>query len=405
MGKGNFRNTLNFMFFCSLLMLIMPLSINLFLPAISAISTSYSTSSHQIQIGLSIFLAGYSISHIFFGYIYDSKGINKPLIVALCLFLLANFLMVLNGHILWLFYVSRFLQGVGASGTTIAAFKMVKANSKTSSTTKMFSYLGTVTTLIPALAPSVGGFLTYYYDWHYCFALLFLIGLLTLISITAFFFKSHGHLIAPEARIKLSKHIILTLFKSPKYVSYVFCGTTTFFILYVFMNVLPTWANTSLHLSSLQEGYILTINNIILAIGSILPSWLSKKLNDYQCSLVGTVVIFVSVLLALIALKLQLNYIAIFFMMLVSAGTGVLYAPTNSGALADFHEISGLASAISLFTRFMLTMIGGSILFKYFGESLYAVIITTILLSIANFVALYAFCKENERKSPYEGTN
>lgn len=74
----------------SFLTALEPLSIDLFLPAFTQMAEKFNTSSANVQMSLSTFLAGFAIGQLIWGPLADRYGRKKPLLISLALFTLSS---------------------------------------------------------------------------------------------------------------------------------------------------------------------------------------------------------------------------------------------------------------------------------------------------------------------------
>nr|MBP9643961.1 MFS transporter [Budvicia sp.] len=67
-------------FILGLLSMLMPLSIDMYLPAMPAIALDFNVSDGMVQLTLSAYIIGFAIGQLFYGPMADSIG-RKPVIV------------------------------------------------------------------------------------------------------------------------------------------------------------------------------------------------------------------------------------------------------------------------------------------------------------------------------------
>src|SRR6185437_8930913 len=92
------------------------------LPTLSAV---FAVSADETALTLSMFLAGYSVSQLFYGPIADRYGRRAPLLAGLVLFTVGGIGCALSltiGQLVWF----RMLQGVGACAGPILARAVVR---------------------------------------------------------------------------------------------------------------------------------------------------------------------------------------------------------------------------------------------------------------------------------------
>ncbi|MGC2411728.1 MAG: Bcr/CflA family multidrug efflux MFS transporter [Stellaceae bacterium] len=151
------------------------LSIDMSLPALPTLAAVFAVNADQAALTLSMFLAGYSVSQLFYGPIADRFGRRPPLLFGLALFAAGGVGCALSGSIrelvLW-----RLVQGVGACAGPILARTVVRDLYERRRGVQILSYMTLVMAVAPLLAPLIGGYLLLVH-WRAIFGLLAVIGM------------------------------------------------------------------------------------------------------------------------------------------------------------------------------------------------------------------------------------
>ncbi|HEX3953539.1 MAG TPA: Bcr/CflA family multidrug efflux MFS transporter [Stellaceae bacterium] len=155
------------------------LSIDMSLPTLPTLSTAFGASADEAALTLSMFLAGYSVSQLFYGPFADRYGRKPPLLVGLALFTVGGIGCTVSGSIAQLIFW-RLVQGVGACVGPILARAIVRDLYDRQRGIQILSYMTLVMSVAPLLAPILGGYLLLLH-WRAVFALLALIGLIVMI--------------------------------------------------------------------------------------------------------------------------------------------------------------------------------------------------------------------------------
>jgi MFS transporter, DHA1 family, multidrug resistance protein len=108
-----------------LLTAIGPFAIDMYLPALPAISAHLEASTAATQATLMAFFVALGICQIAYGPVSDMVGRKPPLYVGLCLFVLASIGCVFSPTIGWLI-AFRFIQGVGASAVMVVPRAIIR---------------------------------------------------------------------------------------------------------------------------------------------------------------------------------------------------------------------------------------------------------------------------------------
>ncbi len=143
----------------------------MYLPGFPAMARDLDTSIANIQLSLTGYLVGIAIGQLFYGPLLDKYGRKKPLYVGLGIYVLASIGCALSNSVENLI-IMRFLQAIGGCAGMVAAQAMVRDIFPVKKTAQVLSLLTLVIAVSPMIAPTLGGFVTAYYHWHWVFIVL-----------------------------------------------------------------------------------------------------------------------------------------------------------------------------------------------------------------------------------------
>jgi len=181
---------------------ISPFSIDMYLPGFPEMSRDLNTSISNIQLSLTGYLVGIAIGQLFYGPLLDKYGRKKPLYIGLGIYVLASIGCALSQSVENLILM-RFLQAVGGCAGMVSAQAIVRDIFPVGKTAQVLSLLTLVIAVSPMIAPTVGGFVTTFYNWHWVFIIL--AGLTLLIWFGAAIVLPNGAEPDPEISLKPSK--------------------------------------------------------------------------------------------------------------------------------------------------------------------------------------------------------
>nr|MDT0656707.1 multidrug effflux MFS transporter [Micromonospora sp. DSM 115978] len=165
------------------LIAIGPLTIDMYLPALPAITAGFSTTSAAVQLTLTGTLAGMALGQLLIGPLSDAVGRRVPLITGLALHVVASLLCVLAPNITVLGAL-RVVQGLGVAATSVVAMAVVRDLFSGSAFARLISRLMLVMGAAPILAPTLGSALLRWTDWRGVFVALAAFGVL-LVAVAA----------------------------------------------------------------------------------------------------------------------------------------------------------------------------------------------------------------------------
>ncbi|TWJ23922.1 DHA1 family bicyclomycin/chloramphenicol resistance-like MFS transporter [Micromonospora endolithica] len=161
-----------------------PLTIDMYLPALPAITAGLETTETAVQLTLTGTLVGLALGQLLIGPLSDVLGRRLPLLGGLAAHVVASVLCVFAPDITVLGAL-RVLQGLGVAAATVVATAVVRDLFSGASFARIFSRLMLVMGLAPILAPTLGSGLLRWTEWRGVFAALAVLGAL-LIVVAAF---------------------------------------------------------------------------------------------------------------------------------------------------------------------------------------------------------------------------
>ena len=148
-----------------------PFSIDMYLPGFPAIAADLHTTVAHVALSLSSFFIGISAGQFLYGPLLDRYGRKRPLYIGLSVYLLASIGCALCTSVDALI-VLRLVQAIGGCAGMVAARAMVRDLFPVEENAKIFSLLMLVIGVSPIIAPTVGGYVTAAFGWHYIFIIL-----------------------------------------------------------------------------------------------------------------------------------------------------------------------------------------------------------------------------------------
>jgi MFS transporter, DHA1 family, multidrug resistance protein len=156
-----------------------PLSTDMYLPSLPALSHDLSASMSQTQITLTAGILGLALGQVIAGPLSDALGRRRPLLIGLAAFALASLLCIVAPSIAALTLL-RFVQGVAGAAGIVIALAVARDLYAGIALARCISLLMGVTFLAPMVAPVIGSQLLTFTSWHGVFATLALIGVVLL---------------------------------------------------------------------------------------------------------------------------------------------------------------------------------------------------------------------------------
>ncbi len=163
-----------------LLIAIGPLTIDMYLPALPALSEELGASQSQAQFTLTGIMIGLGLGQLVLGPLSDAIGRRKVLLSGLLVHASMSVLCALAPSIGVLTGV-RIGQGVAGAAISVVAMAVVRDLYKGRKAAGLLSHLTLVLGAAPILAPTIGGYLLALTNWRGIFVVLFVVALLLVV--------------------------------------------------------------------------------------------------------------------------------------------------------------------------------------------------------------------------------
>lgn len=324
-----------------------PFSIDMYLPGFPAIAKDLRTSDAKVSLSLTGFFIGISAGQLLYGPLLDKFGRKLPLYIGLLVYIAASIGCSLANNIEMLIAL-RFIQALGSCAASVASVAMVRDLFPVKDSAKVFALLILVLGASPMIAPTIGGYITAAWGWHYIFGLLALIGAGILIAARFGLPDSYQ----PDKTISLKPLPILQGFKTvltdPQFYTYTFTGAVAFAGLFAYVSGSPLLFMNVFGVSEKAYGWIFAALSIGFVGASQMNTVLLRRFSSEEIVRVALACYAVTGILFLSVSLLQLMSlpVAIAFLFLMLSCIGILNPNASSLCLAPFSKNAGTASAL-----------------------------------------------------------
>jgi len=361
---------------------------DLVLPAIPTLPETIKGSLSQAQLVLAAFTGGTAIGLLVFGELgarYDKRAL---LLCTLAAYSITSFLCSFSGTILELVSY-RVVQGFFAAAPAVFAPGLIRLLFDDRSALRALGLMGSIESVVPALAPVAGAWLLHYWDWRASFFIT--AGLTFLLSIIWLFTPVLPTGSAAQ-QDTVSRSGYLALLRSGSFLRYALSQAFTLGGLLIFVFGAPTVITIGMN-GSLSDFVIMQVIGITLFIiasntvhflvdrlGTERTIWLGSGL-----SATGSVAILIY---ALVTPNREPAMLWILFAV-VNLGLGVRGPPGFYQAIIASGGNDARGAALVILLVFATTSIGTALLAPFITLGLLPLAATAAVVSVSALVTLF----------------
>ncbi|MDY0971911.1 Bcr/CflA family multidrug efflux MFS transporter [Siccibacter turicensis] len=356
------NSSLGIVFILGLLAMLMPLSIDMYLPALPVIAAEYGVPAGSAQMTLSTYILGFAVGQLFYGPMADSFG-RKPVVLGgTLIFAFAAMACALSSTIDQLIAM-RFVHGLAAAAASVVINALMRDIYPKEEFSRMMSFVMLVTTVAPLVAPMVGGAVLVWFTWHYIFWIL---AVMALLACGMIYFLIHETL-PVERRQKFHLRTTVgnfaTLFRHKRVLSYMLASGFSFAAMFSFLSAGPFVYIELNHVSPQHFGYYFALNIVFLFIMTIINSRFVRRVGALNMFRTGLWIQFAMAVWMVVTALLDVGFWSLVLGIAVFVGCISMVASNAMAVILDeFPHMAGTASSLAGTFRFGIGAITGALL-------------------------------------------
>jgi len=362
------RHSTGLVFLLASLTSLVPLSIDIYLPALPAIAEGLGASSAAVQSTVGTFLLGLCLGMLCHGPLSDRFGRRRLLLGGVLLYLVSTLFCILVADVQQLI-VGRFFQALGGSAAAVLARAAVSDLFPLKEAARILTLMHLVTMLATLVAPIVGSAVLQLAGWRAIFVTLLLFAALVLLASATRLGESHP----PERRSRSLGSAILayrSVLREPLALAYMGCMGLALGGMFAFITGSPFVYSLHFGLSPTHYSLLMAVNIVSIILATLANARLVRRRGPQAMIGVGvalTLVACAGLLHVALTTDPGLGEM-VFFVMLYIGATGLFGANSIACLMALFPDRSGATAGLAISVQFGLAALCSGITAKLVGS-------------------------------------
>jgi len=342
--------------------MLMPLSIDMYLPALPVIAEQFGVPAGSAQMTLSTYILGFALGQLLYGPMADSLG-RKPVVLGGTLVFAGAAAACAMAQSIDHLIVMRFFHGLAAAAASVVINALMRDIYPKEEFSRMMSFVMLVTTVAPLVAPMVGGAVLVWFSWHAIFWLLALAALLA--SAMIFFFIKET--LPAEHRQKFHIRTTLgnfaSLFRHKRVLSYMLASGFSFAGMFSFLSAGPFVYIELNHVSPQHFGYYFALNVVFIFVLTMINSRFVRRVGALNMFRIGLWIQFVMAVWMVVTAFFDLGFWTLVIGIAAFVGCiSIVSSNAMAVILDEFPHMAGTASSLAGTFRFGIGAIVGALL-------------------------------------------
>ena len=334
---------------------------DLYLPAIPYMIVDLGGTTSDGQLTLSVFMVGLALGQLVFGPLSDHFGRIPVVKAGTLLFLVTSVLCALAADfgVMW---AMRGLQGMAAASGPVIARAIVRDRYEGNRAAQVMSTLSAAMAIIPMVAPSIGALILQFAAWPAIFIALAVFAALVLAALSRL-----PETTSNTSNERLTLRMVLSSFsemlRRPSFLGYQMAGSFSFAALFVYLSTVAFFLPDVFNIPTSLFGYAFALTVFGFMTGSLINARLVMRFGmDHTLKAGLTISLLAALLMVLLSANANTHLYAmaalssIFFL-----GVGLTASNASMGAISQFANKAGSASAVYGFTHALLASAIGAV--------------------------------------------
>jgi DHA1 family bicyclomycin/chloramphenicol resistance-like MFS transporter len=339
-------------FLLNFLLVMMPigssLCIDMYLPAYPAMAKNFAVSVGEINLSMSVYLAGIAIGQLIYGPISDRFGRRKLLVIGFVLFSVASIICTAAPN-LTVFLVARLVQALGAcSGIALCRAVVIDTHAP-GKVGKILALISASNIISPALAPLLGGVFVAHFNWRIIFLFISLYGIVLSLGIYKILPETLREPVLDALQLKRMGYNLKRLFSSRIFQGHMIGIALMYAMVFVWVTFSPGILIDILQIPTQKFGFYFMLPGLGCTFGALLTSKFSNEAREGKFIAIGYGIILLSAI-GLLLYSLMGQVLTPFWvtlpLVLIFFSIGLIQSLQIAKAIAPFTDITGFTVGI-----------------------------------------------------------
>ena len=361
----------------ALLLGLQPVTTDLYLPALPAITQGFGAGMGQAQLTLTALLLAFGLSQLVWGPLSDRFGRRPILLWGMVAYTLASVACAFAPNMAWLI-AGRTLQGIAMGAGVMAARAVVRDLYQPLQGAHVMSQALTGLGIIACTCAPMGGMLTDWLGWRIALLMLALFGAVTLALL---FWRFEETLARPDPQALSAGPLIqanLDILRHPTFRTWCALSAGSYLGLFTFLASSSFVFVTHMGYSKTAYGFLMLSMSLSYIVGTFLCRWLLRRTTVHRTvGMAAGLTITGGVSMAALAYAGEGQdwygaWAVMVPMYIFMMGHGVHQPCSQSGAVAPFPQRAGTASALNGFLMMLGAFFMGAWLGTHMDQPVFA---------------------------------
>lgn len=352
------KNPILFFIFLFLLSCLGQIASDIYLPAFPMMRDVFHTTEHMMQISLSVFMLGFSVSHLIYGPISDCVGRKKPLIIGISICIIGSIICIFASNIRYLI-LGRGLQGMGAGAGAVLFLSILRDVYDGNTLAKISSFLSIARVILLASAPLIGGYLLHFFNWQACFIFIVIYAAICFFCSLLILKETNQYQHLHPALFKTVVKNIWNIGTNKTFLCYAFFVMLAFGGILAWLSTLPFLLQDVVGLTPVQFGWVGAMAGLFFIVGGFINAMMVERFGLDRMLSIGLQIMFIAgiVMLCFGLFHIIDTLVIIVPVIIYIIGSSFIFANAYAGAMNPFEIMAGSAGAVFGF----LQILGGAI--------------------------------------------